>query len=97
MNAVCREREIRFLVAVFPDRSSYKVEPRLEERFLRSLDFDGIQVIDMSLPFRAAGPRFKTVAVDGTGHPNPFGHALTAEFLEAHLRRPREARVQPQP
>jgi hypothetical protein len=97
MNAVCRERGIRFLVAAFPDRESYKVKPRLVKRFLRALERDGIRVIDMSVPFRNAGPRFKNVALDGTGHLNPFGHALTAEFLEAHIRRPRGARVQLQP
>jgi hypothetical protein len=92
MNALCRERGTRFLVAAFPDRESYKARPRLVKRFLRSLDRRGIQVIDMSVPFRAAGPRFKTVALDGTGHLNPFGHALTAEFLESYVRRPLEAR-----
>lgn len=97
MNTLCRERGITFLVAVFPDRESYKVKPRLAERFLQSLDSDGIQVIDMAVAFRAAGPRFSTVALDGTGHLNPFGHALTAEFLEAYMRRHREARVQPSP
>ena len=93
MNSVCLERGITFLVAVFPDRKSYKVKPRLAERFLRSLDLDGIQVIDMTVPFRAAGPRLKTVALDGTGHLNPFGHALTAEILESYINRPRGARV----
>jgi hypothetical protein len=104
MDAVCRERGIKFLVAAFPDRDSYKVKPRLAKvkprlakRFLRSLDSDGIQVIDMSVPFRAAGTRFKTVALDGAGHLNPFGHTLTAEFVEAYIRRPREAHVQSQP
>jgi hypothetical protein len=97
MNAVCREREIRFLVAVFPDRLSYQVKPRLAERFLHSLETDGIQAIDMSVPFRAAGPRLKAVALDGTGHLNPFGHALAADVLEAYVRRPREARGPRQP
>ena len=95
MNAVCRERGIEFLVAVFPDRDSFKVQPPWAKRFLRSLEIDGVQVIDMSVPFRAAGPRFKTVALDGAGHLNPFGHALTAEFLEACIRMPRAARVPP--
>jgi hypothetical protein len=97
MDAVCRERGIKFLVAAFPDRDSYKVKPRLAKRFLRSLEKNGIQVVDMSVPFRAAGPSFKTVALDGAGHLNPFGHALTAEFVEGYIRRPREARLQPQP
>jgi hypothetical protein len=97
MNAVCREREIRFLVAVFPDRHFYLEKPRLAERFLHSLETDGIQVIDMSVPFRAAGPRLKAVALDGTGHLNPFGHALTAEVLEAYVRGPRAAGGPQQP
>jgi hypothetical protein len=86
MNTACRERGIVFLVAVFPDRHSYPVKPRLAERFLQSLETDGIQVIDMSVPFRTAGPSLKAVALDGTGHLNPFGHALTAEVLERHIR-----------
>jgi hypothetical protein len=97
MNAECRERGIRLLVAAFPDGDSYKVRPRLARRFLRSLERKGIEVIDMAVPFRAAAPRFKTVALDRTGHLSPFGHALTAEFLEPHLRSPREARFAPRP
>lgn len=86
MNALCREREIVFLVAVFPDRHSFPVKPRLAERFLQSLDSDGIQVVDMTVPFSAAGPRLKAVALDGVGHLSPFGHALTAGVLERHIR-----------
>lgn len=93
MNEACRERKISFLVAAFPDGGSYKVKPRLASRLLRSLETQGIPVIDMSVPFRAVGPRFKVVALDGTGHLNPFGHAVTAQVLEAHIRKLREARA----
>ena len=50
MSDVCRERGITFLVAAFPDRFSYRVKPRLAERFLESLEAEGIGVLDMSSP-----------------------------------------------
>ncbi len=87
MHEVCRERGITFLVAAFPGRDSYRVKPRLAERFLRSLDTEGIKVVDVSVHLRTAGPRFKAVALDGTGHLNPLGHSLASEVLEAEIAR----------
>jgi hypothetical protein len=85
MNAVCRERGITFLVAAFPDRFSYRARPRLAERFLESLEKGGIRVLDMSAYFRRFGPRLKAVALDGTGHLHPLGHARTCEVLEREI------------
>jgi hypothetical protein len=97
MNTLCRERKAAFLVAAFPDRASYGVKPRLAERFFSSLEVDGIPVVDMSVPFRAVGSRIRSVAIDGTGHLSPSGHALTAEVLEAYIPTPRETRDIRQP
>jgi hypothetical protein len=90
MSELCRERGITFLVAAFPDRHSYRVKPRLAERFLRSLKTEGIKVLDMSVPFHTAGPRFKAVALDGTGHLNPLGHSVASDVLEAEIARETE-------
>jgi hypothetical protein len=85
MSSVCRERGVAFIIAVFPDRFSYRVKPQLAERFLESLEREGIRVLDMSVPFRRFGPRLKAVALDGIGHLHPLGHALTSEILEREI------------
>jgi hypothetical protein len=92
MNSVCRERGIDFLVAVFPDRFSYRTKPPLAQRFLESLETDGIPVIDMAAHFHGVGSRLKAVALDHTGHLSPTGHFVASEVLEReiaarHLRR----------
>jgi hypothetical protein len=85
MSALCRERRITFLVAAFPDGSSYREKPRLAERFLESLETEGIRVLDMSAYFRRFGPHLKAVALDGTGHLHPLGHAQASAILEREI------------
>jgi hypothetical protein len=97
ISTLCRQRDVSFLVAAFPDRESYGVKPPLAERFFSSLETEGITVLDMSVPFRAVGSRIRSVAVDGTGHLSPLGHTLTAEVFEAHIRWLREARGRRRP
>ena len=91
MNSSCRERGITFLVAAFPDRFSYRNKPRLAQRFLESLEADGIMAIDMSIPFHAVGSRLTAVALDRTGHLNPIGHSVASLVLEREIaaRHPR--------
>jgi hypothetical protein len=85
MDRACRERGAVFIVAAFPDRFSYRMKPRLAERFLTSLEAAGIATIDMSAHFRAVGPHLKAVAIDGTGHLSPIGHAVASEVLESEI------------
>jgi hypothetical protein len=85
MSELCRQREIAFLVAAFPDRGSYNEKPPLAERFLARLEAEGIRVLDMAVPFHGVGPQLGSVALDGVGHLSPLGHALTARVLEDRI------------
>jgi hypothetical protein len=87
MDALCRERGIRFLVAVFPDRFSYRAKPPLAERFLAALQDDGLSVVDFADRFRHLGLRLRRVALDGQGHLSPLGHAVVSEELEREIKR----------
>ncbi len=85
MNTLCQERGVRFLVAAFPSRSSYGVKPALAERFVESLESDGIPVVDMAAHFRALGLRFDEVALDWMGHLSPRGHSIASQVLEREI------------
>jgi hypothetical protein len=85
MSRVCRERGIAFLIAAFPDRSSYRQNPPIVERFLSGLATDGIATLDVSARFRARGLRMGAVALDGIGHLSPLGHAVVSEELERQV------------
>jgi hypothetical protein len=85
MRDLCRERNIAFFVAAFPDRSSYRVEPPLVLRFFESLGNDDVKVIDMAQHFRASGRGMRVVALDGIGHLSPLGHSIASEVLEREI------------
>jgi len=85
MNALCRERGITFLVAVFPNQSSYREKQYLAGRFVESLGRDGIRVIDMAAHFRARDLPFDEFALDGMGHLGPRGHSVASQVLEAEV------------
>jgi hypothetical protein len=85
MSRVCRERGVRLLVPVFPDRAWFRERASLPARFLQSLAADGIDAIDMKGYFQAVGPRLKAVALDGTGHLNAVGHRVASEVLEQQI------------
>lgn len=87
MDALCRERGAAFLVAVFPDRFSYRAMTPLVERFVAALRADGLPLLDLGAGFRQAGLRLKHVALDGQGHLSPQGHSLVSEELEAEIVR----------
>ena len=82
MNALCRQRGIRFLVAVFPDRSSYRVKEPMAERFLAALASEDIASLDVAARFQSRGLRMKAVALDGIGHLNVLGHSIVSVELE---------------
>jgi hypothetical protein len=85
MRDLSLERGSSFVVAVFPDRSSYRAKSPLERRFCEALRSDGIRVVDMSERFRMAGQRFKDFAFDGVGHLTPLGHSIASEVLEREI------------
>jgi hypothetical protein len=85
MEALCRERGIRFVLAAFPHWFTYRSKPWLPERFLESLRAEGIAVVDMSDRFVARGETFRAIALDGAGHLSPLGHAIAAEELESAI------------
>ena len=89
MAALCAERGIRFLVALMPDRFSYRTKPPIAERFASALAASGIEVLDLSERFRSEGLRLTEVALDGTGHLSPEGHRRVSEALEAAILGPR--------
>jgi hypothetical protein len=85
MDAVCRERGIGFLVAAFPNAAQWQARPSLTETFLHTLGSDGITVVDWSAQVRARGLTFEEVALDGTGHLSPLGHAIASQVLEKEI------------
>ena len=85
MQERCVRRGIRFLVALMPDRFSYRTKPPIAERFAAALAASGIEVLDLSERFRSEGLRLTEVALDGTGHLSPEGHRRVSEALEAAI------------
>jgi hypothetical protein len=85
MRELCRERGIVFLVALMPDRFSYRRKPAVARRFLAGLEADGIPLVDFSARFLDQGLRLKHVALDGTGHLSAEGHRLVSDELEAAI------------
>ena len=85
MDAACRERGIAFILAAFPDRLSYRSKPRLAERFLESVQAEGITVVDMAARFVALGQPFSAVSLDRIGHLSPLGHSIASEVLESEI------------
>jgi hypothetical protein len=85
MDVACRERGVAFVLAVFPNRSSYPSKPWLASRFLESLRAEGIAVVDVGERFQALDERFGAVTLDDVGHLSPRGHSITAEALESGI------------
>jgi hypothetical protein len=90
---VCQRRGIRFLLAAFPDRSTYHGEATLARRFVEAVERERIEVLDLSPHLRAVGLRFLGMALDGTGHLNPIGQRIACEALETRLARGQEERA----
>ncbi len=85
MRDLSQERGSAFLVALFPDRSSYRESSPLEKGFCEALRSDGVQVIDMSQHFKMSGQHWKAFASDGIGHLTPLGHSIASEVLEREI------------
>jgi hypothetical protein len=93
MDAVCRERGIAFILAAFPNWFSYRSKPWLAERFLESVQAEGITVVDMAARFVALGQPFGTVSLDGVGHLSSLGHAIASQVLESEIASPKLERI----
>jgi hypothetical protein len=86
---LCRERGVRFLLVLHPDRPSFLGEGRLTALFHeRRPELEGIDMLDLQRSYAAAGVDFDTVASDKIGHLNPYGHAFVADVLRKELPRP---------
>jgi GDSL-like lipase/acylhydrolase family protein len=89
MRELCQERGITLVVALFPDRFSYRAKPEIAERFVAALRAEGVPLVDLSARFRERGLRLKDVALDGTGHLSAAGHAIVSSELEQDIVRRR--------
>ena len=87
VNAVCRERGIRLLLAAFPNEAYQESKPQLSRRFLEAVEAQGVTVVDMADRFEALGEPFAAVSLDGVGHLRPVGHAITAQVLEREVQK----------
>jgi hypothetical protein len=89
MSQRCRERQIPFAVALFPNRRAYEREQEAAQyaRFRGRHRDAGLMCIDMAERFKAAGLGFWDFAADGIGHLSPRGHLIAAEILEEELLR----------
>lgn len=85
MNTLCRENDIAFLVAVFPNQKSYRMKSSLAVHFLESLQRRRITVVDLTARFAERGLRFNEIALDGIGHLSPRGHFVASQVLEAEV------------
>jgi hypothetical protein len=85
MDALCRERGIAFILAAFPNGASYRSKPWLANRFLESVQAEGITVVDMAARFVALGQPFRTVSLDRIGHLSPLGHTIACQVLESEI------------
>jgi hypothetical protein len=74
------------LVVAHPTRRSYQGEAPAWERALRErFTREGLRSLWLADAYRAQGLDWKDFAVDGTGHLNARGHALTAEQVAAEF------------
>jgi hypothetical protein len=89
MRELCQERGITLVVALFPDRFSYREKPELVLRFVAALRAEGVPLVDLSARFRGRGLRLKDVALDGTGHLSAAGHEIVSNELEREIVRRR--------
>jgi hypothetical protein len=85
MQRACQRRGVGFLVAAFPSGLDYEMKPSLPERFLESLNTEGVWVVDMKARFRARDLTPAAIALDRTGHLSPRGHVIACEILEREI------------
>ncbi len=80
------ERGAGFLLAAFPDRSSFRAKPPLLQRFFDRLEDEGIPVLELAPRFRARGLKLRDVAIDPAGHLSPRGHSIVSDELEGAVK-----------
>ena len=85
MRQLCEARGVRFAVAVFPQAHGYRTTPPLTQRLMEDLEREGVLLVDIGAGFRAAGLRWRHVALDTVGHLGPVGHAVAADLIEEAL------------
>jgi hypothetical protein len=77
----CRERGLRFLAVVHPDRRAFAGDSTL----VTPLEgMEGVRVVDLGHEYRARGLGFEGMTLDRLGHLNPAGHVVAASILR-HL------------
>ncbi len=81
--ALCKKREIPFLVFIFPSHS-YPFDDRypfrmIHEKVLRWADENGVRAVDL-FPYMK-GKNYREYSVEGDGHPNGRSFLETAKVL----------------
>lgn len=75
----------RFVVALHPDRSTYKHGSEWLEGLRSAPELAGLPVIDLASEYHARGLRFGELTLDDIGHLSPLGHRQAAAILERAL------------
>jgi hypothetical protein len=75
----------QLVVAVHPNKASYRRGERWVERLLRRPELQGLQIVDVGRAYREAGLGFGYVTLDAIGHLNARGHWLAAGELRRAL------------
>jgi GDSL-like Lipase/Acylhydrolase family len=77
----CRKRGVKFIVAAFPDKRSFRLGSGWLEQVRSSPELQGVPFVDMAARFRSRQMDFQAFAMDGIGHLSPNGHRVAAEIL----------------
>jgi lysophospholipase L1-like esterase len=85
MHRVCRQRDVDFIVATFPNGVNFVAESALQRRLHERLLAAGVRVVDFRDRFDALGLDVGDVTLDDTGHLSPRGHRVVAETLEREI------------
>jgi len=100
MADVCRERGIRFLVLLHPDRTIFAGDRTLPGPFEAGRpELEGLRVVDLHRAYDSAGLSYDMVAIDKVGHLSPRGNEFVAEVIRGELSRmkARSAELSPVP
>jgi GDSL-like Lipase/Acylhydrolase family len=85
MAADCAKQGVKFVVAAFPDKRSYREGSGWLELVRSSTRLQGVPFVDMAARFHARQMPFHEFASDGIGHLSPNGHRVAAEILNDAL------------
>lgn len=93
MRAVSEQAGARFVVALHPDKATFKSGSEWVEALVAAPDLQGVTLLDLRREYRERGLRFGDLTVDGIGHLSAAGHHAAATILEPHLRPTADARL----